>query len=247
MFKSASRDRSRPGSVFRGAVGAGALALVAAACSSSSGQPSAAASHTKSPMPEMSSSMPMASPSMSMVGGALPMGAKDMRLTITAPASGIKVTGDSVTVHVMVTGYTDTCALAGKHVMGMEATTSGHYHVLLDGSLINMFCTPTAVVSLQNVKPGMHTPHGGGRAGRPRTSGRQRPLDHVRLRASRSAARTGGPHDHGQALDRHRVAHVAGNRRRHVHGAGAHQGLPDQLRAVRQADPAWVGSLAPQP
>ena len=29
--------------------------------------------------------------------------------------------------------------------------------MLLDGSLINMFCTPTAVVSLQNVKPGMHT------------------------------------------------------------------------------------------
>ena len=41
--------------------------------------------------------------------------------------------------------------------MGMEATSTGHYHVLLDGSLINMFCTPTAVVPLQNVKPGMHT------------------------------------------------------------------------------------------
>jgi len=42
-------------------------------------------------------------------------------------------------------------------VTGMEATTTGHYHVLLDGALINMFCTPDAVVSLQNVKPGMHT------------------------------------------------------------------------------------------
>src|SRR5215470_1034484 len=42
-------------------------------------------------------------------------------------------------------------------VGGMEATATGHYHVLLDGALINMFCTLAAVVSLQNVKPGMHT------------------------------------------------------------------------------------------
>ena len=87
----------------------------------------------------------------------VPTGAKGMRVAIVSPASGTKVTGNSVTVQVRVTGYTDTCALAGKQVMAMEATTTGHYHVLLDGSLINMFCTPTAVVSLQNVKPGMHT------------------------------------------------------------------------------------------
>ena len=31
-----------------------------------------------------------------------------------------------------------------------------HYHVLLDKSLINMFCKPTATISMQNVKPGMH-------------------------------------------------------------------------------------------
>ncbi len=147
--------RSRPGSVFRAAAGVGTLALVAAACSS--GHPSAAASHSTSPMPEMSSSMPMASPSMSMGGGMLPMGARHMHVTIVSPAAGTKVTGNSVTVHVRVTGYKDTCALAGKHVMGMEATTTGHYHVLLDGALVNMYCTPAAVVSLQNVKPGMHT------------------------------------------------------------------------------------------
>ena len=99
----------------------------------------------------------MPSPSMSMGGGMLPMGAKHMHVTIASPMTGMKVTGNSVTLHVRVTGYKDTCALAGKHVMGMEATSTGHYHVLLDGALINMFCTPTAVVSLQNVKPGMHT------------------------------------------------------------------------------------------
>src|SRR5215475_6409048 len=156
MLKSASRGRSRPDSVFRGAIGAGALALVAAACSSS-GHLSVAASHAKSSMPEMSSSMPKASSSMSMAAGTLPMGAKSMHVAIVSPASGTRVTGNSVTVRVRVTGYTDTCALAGKHMMGMEATTTGHFHVLLDGLLINMFCTPTAVVSLQNVKPGMHT------------------------------------------------------------------------------------------
>jgi len=99
----------------------------------------------------------MPSSSMSMGGGMLPMGAEHMHVAITSPASGTKVTGNSVTLQVQVTGYTDTCALAGKHVTGMEATTTGHYHVLLDGSLINMYCTPAAVVSLQNVKPGMHT------------------------------------------------------------------------------------------
>jgi hypothetical protein len=87
----------------------------------------------------------------------LPMGAKRMHVAIVSPAAGAKVTGNSVTVRVRVTGYTDTCALAGKHVMGMEASATGHYHVLLDGALVNMYCTPAAVVSLQNVKPGMHT------------------------------------------------------------------------------------------
>jgi hypothetical protein len=133
-----------------------AVVLVAAACGSS-GSPTAAAGHSKSPMPEMSSSMPMASPSMSMSEGMLPMGATHMHVTIVSPMTGMKVTGNSVMVQVRVTGYKDTCALAGKHVMGMEATATGHYHVLLDGALVNMFCTPSAVVSLQNVKPGRHT------------------------------------------------------------------------------------------
>ena len=158
MSKCASPGRSRPCSAFRAGVGMAAVALVAAACGSS-GSTSAAAGHAKSPMPEMSSSMPMASPSTSMGGGmALPMGAKHMKVTITSPMTGMKVTGNSVTVHVQVSGYKDTCAMAGRPMMGgMEATATGHYHVLLDGALINMFCTPTAVVSLQNVKPGMHT------------------------------------------------------------------------------------------
>src|SRR6516165_8941827 len=140
MSKYASPGRSWPGSAFRTGVGAAAVAP------------------SKSPMPEMSSSMPMPSPTSSMGSGMLPMGAKHMHVTITSPMTGMKVTGNSVTAHVRVSGYKDTCALAGRPLMGgMEATATGHYHVLLDGALINMFCTPTAVVSLQNVKPGMHT------------------------------------------------------------------------------------------
>ena len=93
--------------------------------------------------------MPMASESMSMGSGMLPKGAKAMHVAIISPASGTTVTGNSVTVQVNVTGYKDTCALAGRPLMtGIEATATGHYHVLLDGSLINMFCTPAAVVSL---------------------------------------------------------------------------------------------------
>ncbi len=100
----------------------------------------------------------MATPTMSMGHQMLPKGAKHMHVAILSPASGIKVTGNSVTVRVRVSGYRDTCALAGKPMMKpMMGMMTGHYHVLLDGALINMFCTPPAVVSLQNVKPGMHT------------------------------------------------------------------------------------------
>ena len=101
--------------------------------------------------------MPLPSESMSMGSGSMPMGAEHMHVAIVSPAAMTKVTGNSVAVQVRATGFTDTCALAGKHLTGMEATATGHYHVLLDGALVNMYCTPTAVVSLQNVKPGMHT------------------------------------------------------------------------------------------
>jgi len=64
------------------------------------------------------------------------------------------VTANQVTLIVQVSGYTDTCDLAGKPVMN---TSTGHYHVLIDKSLVNMYCTPTATVSMQNVTPGRHT------------------------------------------------------------------------------------------
>jgi hypothetical protein len=77
-----------------------------------------------------------------------------MKVAITAPADGAKVTANQVTLKVTTSGYTDTCDLAGKPVLN---ATSGHYHVLIDKSLVNMYCTPTATVSMQNLKPGRHT------------------------------------------------------------------------------------------
>jgi hypothetical protein len=85
---------------------------------------------------------------------ALPPGAEKMKVAITSPAKGTKVTDNTVTLGVSTSGYNDTCDLAGKPQVD---TISGHYHVLIDKSLVNMYCTPTATVSLQNVKPGMHT------------------------------------------------------------------------------------------
>jgi hypothetical protein len=83
----------------------------------------------------------------------LPPYAKDMKVAITSPASGTMVTANTVTVAVAATGYTLTCDLAGK----ASQQGTGHYHVLLDKSLVNMFCTPIATLSLQNVSRGMHT------------------------------------------------------------------------------------------
>ena len=85
---------------------------------------------------------------------AMPAGAEHMKVAITTPADGVRVTADQVTLKVSTSGYTDTCNLAGKPIVN---ATSGHYHVLIDKALVNMYCTPTATVSMQNLKPGRHT------------------------------------------------------------------------------------------
>lgn len=125
------------------------LALVMAACggSTSTGSSSAPTSTSAAPTQAVT---PTPTQGQMMQ---LPAFAKDMKISITSPQNGIKVTDNAVTLQVAATGYTLTCALAGKSVQ----PGTGHYHVLLDKALINMFCTPTAQISLQNVKPGMHT------------------------------------------------------------------------------------------
>jgi hypothetical protein len=73
-------------------------------------------------------------------------------VTILSPKDGDVVTTNTVAVVPEIKNWKLRCDLAGtKSVAG-----AGHYHLELDGSLVNMYCGP-AVLSLQNVKPGEHT------------------------------------------------------------------------------------------
>ncbi len=74
------------------------------------------------------------------------------KVTLAAPTDGQVVTDNAVAVVPQFTNWVQRCDLAGTpNVAG-----TGHYHVEIDGSLVNMFCGPS-VISLQNVKPGTHT------------------------------------------------------------------------------------------
>ena len=80
-------------------------------------------------------------------------GADRMKIALLSPSAGTRITGNTLRLKVTTSGFHDSCTLAGKPNRGGE----GHYHVLLDKSLVNMFCANTATVSLQGVKPGIHT------------------------------------------------------------------------------------------
>lgn len=80
-------------------------------------------------------------------------GAEKMKVTITSPATGTKVTANEVTLKVATTGYDLTCDLAGKPIKEGK----GHYHTEIDKSLIDMECSPEVTISLQNMKAGKHT------------------------------------------------------------------------------------------
>jgi len=122
----------------------GALLLVAAACSKSTtgaaapGTPPTSAGQTPSEMP--SGEMPMQP------------GATNMKVKVSGLSPGFVVKSNTLSVPVSTSGYDDSCSTAGKPVTQGQ----GHYHVLLDGALINMFCGPVAKVSMQNVSPGKH-------------------------------------------------------------------------------------------
>jgi len=75
------------------------------------------------------------------------------KISLLAPTAGAVVTGNSVSTDVAISHFTVDCRYAGTAPrMGI-----GHYHIHLDGGLINMFCGPKATVSLANVPPGKHT------------------------------------------------------------------------------------------
>src|SRR5919201_5419438 len=74
-------------------------------------------------------------------------------LRLLAPRPGTVVTGDTFAVKIAVRGVRLDCAWAGK------ANRAGiaHWHLHLDGALVDMFCGTGAARSLQNVAPGKHT------------------------------------------------------------------------------------------
>lgn len=115
------------------AIGAlAAAALTAVACGSSTATSSA------SPSPHMAME--------------LPPWAMAMKVTIQSPAAGAKITDNTVPVHVSISGFQPTCASGFAAVQG-----EGHYHLLIDKSLVDMFCDPDATLSMQNLQPGPHT------------------------------------------------------------------------------------------
>jgi len=79
-------------------------------------------------------------------------GNKMVGVRVLSPPSGAVIRGNAVPVRVAFTNWRLNCAWAGK----ANKAGIGHYHILLDGALINMFCGKNARVSLQNVKPGKH-------------------------------------------------------------------------------------------
>src|SRR5690349_14959614 len=82
----------------------------------------------------------------------LPPWAMAMKVTIQSPAGGAKITDNTLPVHVSISGFQSTCASGFAPVKG-----EGHYHLLIDKSLVDMFCSPDATLSMQNLQPGSHT------------------------------------------------------------------------------------------
>lgn len=93
-------------------------------------------------------------PSAAASGGMMPLPAwaKGMKVNILSPTSGTKVTANQVPLKVSFSGFTPSCDLAGTP----DKQGVGHYHILIDKSLVDMFCTAESTVSMQNLKPGNH-------------------------------------------------------------------------------------------
>ena len=72
-------------------------------------------------------------------------------IDVQAPSGGA-ITDDTVPTKLAVSNFKVDCRFAGTP----NRSGVGHYHIELDGSLVNMFCRPGAAISMQNVAPGKH-------------------------------------------------------------------------------------------
>jgi hypothetical protein len=74
-------------------------------------------------------------------------------IALLSPAIEEVVTSDTTTITIAAAGYTLSCPLLGKaSVPGV-----GHWHIHLDGQLLDMECTTQHTMSLVRVAPGWHT------------------------------------------------------------------------------------------
>lgn len=74
------------------------------------------------------------------------------KLSVLSPTKGDVVTSNALTADVQLDDFKIDCRFAGTP----NQDGIGHYHVMLDGKLIDMFCKDRATVSLQNVPAGPH-------------------------------------------------------------------------------------------
>lgn len=72
---------------------------------------------------------------------------------ILSPAPGTVIHSNAVSVQVALSHWQLNCAWAGK----ANKAGVGHYHIFLNGALVNMYCGNSASVSLQNVPAGPQT------------------------------------------------------------------------------------------
>jgi hypothetical protein len=75
------------------------------------------------------------------------------KLKVLAPKTGTTLTGNTLGTRVSITHFKVDCRFAGT----ANRKGIGHYHIELDKSLINMFCSPRGRISMLNVRPGKHT------------------------------------------------------------------------------------------
>jgi hypothetical protein len=73
-------------------------------------------------------------------------------IDVREPSGGAPLSDNSVRTQLAVSNFKVDCRLAGTP----NRSGVGHYHIELDGSLVNMYCRPAAAISMQNVEPGKH-------------------------------------------------------------------------------------------
>jgi hypothetical protein len=75
------------------------------------------------------------------------------KVRVLKPTPSSVVRSNSVSTAVSISDFKLNCGLAGT----ANRKGVGHYHIELDHSLINMFCSKRTPISMLDVKPGKHT------------------------------------------------------------------------------------------